>query len=182
MPAAEEQGDTDGTGGHHSRVFGEEEEGESHRAVFGVVAADQFLLGFGHVERGAVGLGVDADEEHDERERLRPDVPRPDGMGLLIDDIFEIQRAEHDHHTEHGQSQRDFVADHVGGGAKPAEEGVFVVAGPPAQHDAVHRQGEHGQDEQHADVQAGGLEIIAIGDGDDFVLTPDAVGIQLIFD
>ena len=43
-----------------------------------MIPADQFLLGLGQVERGAVGLGVDADQEQEKRQRLGEDVPRGD--------------------------------------------------------------------------------------------------------
>ena len=62
-------------GGDHVRVFAEEEQGELHGAVLGVVAADQFLLGLRQVERQPVALGEDADQEQQERQRLVADVP-----------------------------------------------------------------------------------------------------------
>ena len=68
------------------------------------------------------------------------------------------------HDAQHGQAQRDFVADHVGGGAEAAEERVLVVARPAADDHAVHRQRQHGEDEQHADVEVGDLERLAVGD------------------
>ena len=76
MPAAKKEGHANHAGGNHSGIFAQEEKRESHGAVFGVVSADQFLLGFGHVERSAIRLGMDADQKQDKRERLRENVPR----------------------------------------------------------------------------------------------------------
>ena len=43
--------------------------------VLGRQAGDQLLLGFGKVERRAVGLGDAGDQEDEEAERLQEDVP-----------------------------------------------------------------------------------------------------------
>ena len=50
------------------------------RAVLGVIAADQFLLRLGQVERQAVALGEDAGHEQQERQRLEEDVPAVLGL------------------------------------------------------------------------------------------------------
>ena len=100
MPAAEEQRDADGAGRDHAGVFGQEEQGEPHRAVFGVIPADQFLLGLGQVERGAVGLGVDADRGTAGTPAAGVKTfhagmkPEP-VVGLLVDDLAQVERAEH---------------------------------------------------------------------------------------
>src|SRR5208282_5352131 len=78
IPPAEKQGDANRAGGDHAGIFAEEEQGEPHGAVFGVITADQFLLGLGGVKRRAVGLGVNADEKHDESERLSKYIPGGD--------------------------------------------------------------------------------------------------------
>src|SRR5947209_7119985 len=54
MPAAEEQRHDNGAAGDHGDIFPEEKEAELHRAVFGVVPADQFRFGLGQIERQAV--------------------------------------------------------------------------------------------------------------------------------
>ncbi len=56
-------------------------------AVLGVEAGDQFALGLGEVERGALATGRGAgeeDEERDERERVVEDVPVPEPADLLV--------------------------------------------------------------------------------------------------
>ena len=47
--------------------LGQEEQGEADRAVLGVEAADQLLLGLDQVERRPVQLGGAGDHEDDER-------------------------------------------------------------------------------------------------------------------
>ncbi len=64
---------------------------ELHAAVFGVIAADQFLLGLGQVERQAVALGEDAGDEQQAGQRLEEEVPAV--IGLVRDDLFDVQRA-----------------------------------------------------------------------------------------
>ena len=58
-----------------------------------MVAADQFLLGLGQVERQAVALGEDADHEQQERQRLEEDVPAAVAARLAVDDRFQVERA-----------------------------------------------------------------------------------------
>ena len=69
-------------GGDHVRVFAEEKQAELEAAVFGVIAADQFLLGFGQIERQPIALGEDAGQEQQKRQRLIEDVPA-DAVDLL---------------------------------------------------------------------------------------------------
>src|SRR5687768_11042987 len=71
MPAAEKERHDNGAAGDHGDVFPKEKEAELHRAVFGVVAANQFGLGFGKIEGKAIGFGEDGDCEHDERDEHR---------------------------------------------------------------------------------------------------------------
>jgi len=47
MLAAQKKGDDNGRPGDHGGVFAEEKESELHRAVFGVITADQFRFRFG---------------------------------------------------------------------------------------------------------------------------------------
>ena len=71
MPAAEEERHDDGGAGDHGRVFAEEEERELHRAVFGVIAADQLGLGLGQIERQAIRFRENRDREDDKRNEHR---------------------------------------------------------------------------------------------------------------
>ena len=65
------------TGGDddHVRVFGEEEQRETHAAVLGVKPAGQLLLRLGQIERRAVGFGEPADEQDHEGHRLEEREP-----------------------------------------------------------------------------------------------------------
>src|SRR4030095_8131789 len=47
MPAAQKKSDDNGRPGDHGGVFAEEKESELHRAVFGVITADQLRFRFG---------------------------------------------------------------------------------------------------------------------------------------
>ena len=64
-----------------------------------MITADQLLLGFGQIERGAVCLGMDADQEHHERQRLIENIPGRNPahpiVSLLVDDRIKIERPEH---------------------------------------------------------------------------------------
>ena len=127
------------------------------RAVLGVVAADQFLLGLRQVERQAIALGERAVMNSRKRQRLVADVPADQPrLGLLADDALQVERAGQQDDAEDRHAQRDLVADDLGAGAQRAEEAVFVVGRPAAQDDAVHRQAGDGEDEQDADVDAAG--------------------------
>src|SRR6266498_999924 len=67
MPAAEKQSHHDSGPGDHGRVFTEEKERELHRAIFRVVTAGEFLLGFGKIERQPIRLRENRDRKNDER-------------------------------------------------------------------------------------------------------------------
>ena len=87
MPAAEEQVGRHGRDRDHVHVLGQEEQREAHRAVLGVVAGHELLLGFREVERRAVGLGDAGDQEDEEADRLQEDVPlrdEPEPVARLV--------------------------------------------------------------------------------------------------
>ena len=63
LPSAQEQQRADAGDRHHVGVFGHEERGELHAAVFGVESGDQFVFGFGQIERHAIGFGERGDQE-----------------------------------------------------------------------------------------------------------------------
>ena len=115
-----------------------------------MISADEFLFGLGEIEGGAIGFGMDADQEHCECQGLGEDVPGGDEVaptvGLALDDGVKVERAVHQDDAEDGQAEGDFIGDHVGGGAQAAEEGIFVVTGPAADDDAIDGQGEDSQD------------------------------------
>ena len=71
LPAAQEQERRDAGDGHHVGVFGHEERGELHAAVFGVESGDQLVFSLGQIERHAVGFGERGDQKNDETDDLR---------------------------------------------------------------------------------------------------------------
>src|SRR5438445_313953 len=54
------------------RIFGHEERGKLHARVLGVEAGDEFVLGFGKVERDPIRLGESGDQKQQKTEDLRP--------------------------------------------------------------------------------------------------------------
>jgi hypothetical protein len=62
------------------------EHGELHRAVFGVIAGSEFGLGFGQIERGAVGFGIRGHQVDEESYELKAaeDVPGEETVGGLL--------------------------------------------------------------------------------------------------
>ena len=75
LEAAEEQRGGHHGDDHHVRVLGEEEHGEAHAGVLGVVAGHDLRLPFGHAEGGPLVLGHDGGEEHQEGQGLQEDPP-----------------------------------------------------------------------------------------------------------
>ena len=71
-------------------VLGEQEGDEARAAVLGDVAADQLGVGLDEVERRAVGLGEAGDQEDQEADELRDEVPH---ARLGMDDRGQRQRA-----------------------------------------------------------------------------------------
>ena len=129
-PAAEEKGDDQAGPDDHRRVFAHEEERELHRAVFGVVAADQLGLALREVEGQAVGLGEDRGGEDDEGDaaagsrarcatRLSPSPQsgsRSQPFSLCsLDDRAEVELAEDHQHRDHREAEGDLVGDHLAG-------------------------------------------------------------------
>src|SRR5262249_41038475 len=102
-----------------------EEQRELHAAVLGVVAAHQFLLGLRQVERQAVRLGEDADHEQQAGQRLEEDVPAV--LGLVVDDLLQVQRPGDEQDAQDGQAQGDLVINELSTEAERAEEAVFTV-------------------------------------------------------
>ena len=50
--------------------LGHQEQQQLHAGIFRVIAADQFLLGFGQIERQPGGFGERGDHEHNEPQWL----------------------------------------------------------------------------------------------------------------
>src|SRR5580700_337513 len=92
--SAKKQQCGDAAYGNHIGVFGHEEHGKLHRAVFGVVTGDEFGFGFRQVEWRAIGLCVCSHEVNEEGNELKAteEVPAPDAMrALAVDDIAQAE-------------------------------------------------------------------------------------------
>ena len=118
----------------------------------------QFGIAFRQVERRSVCLGERGDQKEDKGERLSEDVPTPRSRALVADDVVQVDRPGNHEEAHDGEPQRDFVADHLRGGAKPSQQGILVVRGPAGQHDPVDRERCHGKDIENPDVQVGDPE------------------------
>ena len=166
-PAAEEQRRHHRRAGEHVRVFADEEHAELHRAVFRVVAADEFGLRLRHVEGQAVRFREGGDEENhegddaarDEQERLRAEATAENREGvpavlrLVLDDFAEVQVADDEEHRDDAHAHRDFVGNHLRAGTDAAEEGELRIRRVASQHDAIHAERHDAEGVEDADVQ-----------------------------
>ena len=157
MPAAQEHHDEQRRADDHVAVFGDEEEAELERAVFGVEAADEVSLGLRHVEGVAIGFREDTDEEDQRGNRVVEEIPdallgvhhRDEAQGVVL-----VGRGGGEEDRQHGQAHREFIRDELGRTADSAEEGVLRVGGPPGERDAVDAERADREHEEHTDVGA----------------------------
>ncbi len=116
----EEERDDDGCHRDGVHELSHEEKGETDRAVFGVVAADQFLFSFDEIERRTVEFGLAGQQEHNERNEAGSDEvpvrnePGPPGARLGHDDAVGAQCARHEHHRADREAEGGFVGNHLG--------------------------------------------------------------------
>ncbi len=112
-PATKEQGGGHGRDGHHVDVLSQEEQGELHRAVFGVEATDELALSLWQVERCAVRFADhrrDVDEERWQQQQQEPQV------GLALDDARGRHGSGVKEDANEGQAHSDLVRDHLRAG------------------------------------------------------------------
>ena len=76
----------------------------------------------------------------------------PEAAGLGFGDFHETQGAGQEQHADDGEPDVELVADDLGRGAQPSEQGVFAVGRPPSQNDAVGADRREGQDVENADI------------------------------
>src|SRR5436190_306897 len=149
MPAAEEERDREARERDHVHVLGHLEQAPAHPRVLGVVAGDELLLCFGQVEGGTARLRDAADQEDQEADRLRDDVP--ERVRLVVDDVDERERAGRDYDAEHRERERDLVGDELRAGAHRAEQRVLRLTRPAADNEAVDPDRAEREDEDQAD-------------------------------
>ncbi|MND94711.1 hypothetical protein D3C80_869380 [compost metagenome] len=116
-----------------------------------MVTVGQFLFRFRLVERVTVSHGDASDEEGAEAEELRNDEPQV--LGLVVNDVAHVERADLGHDAHQRQAHEHFVRHGLGRGPQAAEQGVLVVRRPTGEQHGIHRQTGHGEEEQQADVQ-----------------------------
>src|SRR5438270_244376 len=75
MPSAEEQQSGNAAYRDHVQVFGHEEHGEFHGAVFSVISGHQFGFCFRQVKGDAVGFRISRHQVNEKGNQLREDVP-----------------------------------------------------------------------------------------------------------
>src|SRR6266487_2902542 len=121
MPAAEEQGHDNGRASDHGGVFAEKEKRELHRAVFGVITADQLRFGFRKIERQSICFGEDRDREnnkrneHRNREQPLPTIrpiadewrDHPAILDLITDNAGQAQLTNQQENRDDGESERE---------------------------------------------------------------------------
>ena len=134
-----------------------------------MVARDQLTLAFRQVERQPVGLADHRDQVDQERRQQQHREPgrvvQPDAepvelgaVRLRLHDRGGGQRPGVEEDRDECQSHGDLVADHLGRRPQAAQQRVRRGRGPPGQHDPVHAQGTHREDQQHAHRQVGELQ------------------------
>jgi len=124
-----------------------------------VVAAHELGLGLRQVEGQAVGLGEGGDQEDHEGQRLLEDHPAV--LGLVADDLAQVEALGEQEDRDHAHAHGDLVGDHLGAGADAAEEGVLGVGTVAGEHDAVHAEGDDAEGVEDADVQVGDDHLLA---------------------
>ena len=153
QPTTKEESGGHGGDDDHVGVFTEEVKRPAETAVFGHVASNQFGLGFGKIEGGAVGFGDGGDEIDEEGhggEEDEPDVV----VGLGVDNGTDFQCTGEKQRGDDGEAASGFVADELGGAANGADDGIVTVGGPTAEDDAEKAERADANDEENADVDA----------------------------
>ena len=157
MPAAEEQNHDQERGRDHVEELGDEEQQQLDPRIFRVVAADEFLLRLGKVERQPCRLGEAGHHEDDEAEGLGERIPHA-RLRLGVHDRVEPQASGGEDNAEQAEAEGDLIGNQLGARPQAAEEAVLVVARPAAEEDAVDRDAREREHPQHADVEARGHE------------------------
>src|SRR4029077_4743797 len=131
--------------------------------ILRVKPGDKLGFGFGKIERNTVGFRDGRNEEAKEPQNLREDVPAKKSplrvMRLRVDNLAQVEAAGHQKHADGGHGQREFIADHLGGAAKPAEERILAVRRPAGESDAVDPESGNGEEREYPHVQIGDAEI-----------------------
>ena len=131
----------------------DQEQQQLDAGIFRVIAADQFLLGLRQVEGQPGRLGEAGNQKDDEAQWLGEGEPEA-GLGLMVHDHIELERAGCEHDPEQAEAKRNLIGDQLGTAAKATEEAVLVVAGPAAEQHAVDGNARKGEDPEHTHIEA----------------------------
>ena len=101
-------------------------------------AGHQFVFRLGQIEGQAVRFCNSGNHEHHKAKELRDD--KPAVLFLVGHDVHQAERTRQHHHAHQRKPHKNLIAHHLGGGAQPAKQGVFVVGCQSAPQHAVHRQ------------------------------------------
>ena len=63
-----------------------------------------------------------------------------------------------DEHSDQGEAERHFIADHLGAGSQSAEQGILAVGRPARQSNAIDTHRCNAQDNEQSNVDIGDLE------------------------
>ena len=114
-----------------------------------MVPVGQFLFRFRLVERVAVSDGYTGDQKGGKTEELGNNEPE---TFLGVDDVPQVERPGHGHHTHQRQPHEHFVGQRLSRGPHGAQQRVFVAAGPAPEQNRVYVDPSHGQEKQQANV------------------------------
>src|SRR2546430_17587780 len=115
-PAAEKKSHEKGGPGDKGAIFPEEKKGDFHRAVFRVITARQFLLGFGEIEWQPIRFCKNRDcENHERNEHWNREQPfpwihpiadkrrdEPAMLDLIADDTCQAQTSDEQENWDDG--------------------------------------------------------------------------------
>ncbi|CRH70671.1 Uncharacterised protein [Chlamydia trachomatis] len=130
--------------------------------ILGVVAGRELMLGLGKVEGATVVLGIGGynidNKGNNSRNVAGEDKP---AIALCINNATNAHGACKNHHGQHRQPNREFIAHHLSTTAHGTNECVLAIARPACQQDAQHTNRRHSNNEKHSNIHVDHLQAIA---------------------
>src|ERR1700722_18869204 len=143
-PSTQKQNRRQKRNGEHVRVFRHEKHRELKTGILSVKSRNKFRLRLRQIKRHAVRLRNSRSEVTKKTDNLRKYVPARNKRKVTIvsslvrNHLVEIQRPRKQHHANHRQRQRHFVADHLRRTPQPTQQWILAVRRPPSQRHAIH--------------------------------------------
>src|SRR6185503_18682244 len=97
--------------------------------------------------------GDKVDEKGQESKRVSIDQPGVDSAALEVAEADHVERARRHNADDDGDSEWDFVGDHLARLAHRAVDGPFVIARPAGEDDSHHLDAEDRENPEDADVE-----------------------------